>query len=134
DGALLREIAPTFVPPTYADRLFAWEGTLPEDLARPVRVEAASFDGLPVAFTVTVGAPVPPPQVAEGLPWRVVARIALILAALVLAFDAQRRGRGDPRGTFRVFLGVFVLVVLFTMLAGDGTDWAGMGRLLQKGM
>ncbi len=133
DVALLEPVPPTRFPATFADERFAWTGPLPEDPDRTVRVEAAAFAGRPVSLSVEVGPPPPTASSAAGT-WRMVARIALILAALVLAFDAQRRGRGDPRGTFRVFVGVFALVVAFTLLAGDGTDWVGVGRLLQKGM
>ncbi|MFG0316581.1 MAG: hypothetical protein ACF8XB_04855, partial [Planctomycetota bacterium JB042] len=133
DADLLEPVPPTRLPTTFADERYAWTGSLPEDPERTVHVEAAAFAGRPVSYSVEVGPP-PPAASSVGGTWRMVARIALILAALVLAFDAQRRGRGDPKGTFRVFVGVFVLVAAFTLLAGDGTDWVGVGRLLQKGM
>lgn len=131
--AVLVSAEPTRIPTSFADLRLAWDGTLPDDAGQSVHVELASFEGRPVAFAVDVGIPNPPTADAPAT-WQLAARIALILAALGLAYDAHRRGRGDPRGTFRVFLGVSVLVVLFTLLAGDGTDWTGMGSLLQKGM
>ncbi len=134
DAARLERATPRFTPRTFADERAAWTGVDPEDASVAIRVEAASFQGRPVALQLTRvdSAPEPAPT---GRTWRSLAQLFLILGALILAWDAYRRRRGDLRGAFRVGIAVFALVVLFTLFGGDhGSTWIGVGQLLMKGM
>ncbi|HEX2165233.1 MAG TPA: hypothetical protein VHM02_14910, partial [Thermoanaerobaculia bacterium] len=114
DPAAVREVAPAWRPPVYADRAVSFEA--PAGEAGVVRVEAASFGGRPVWFEVVEpGARprhVPAGDGAEttvffwliGLFYVVVAVLAVVLARRNL-----RLGRGDRRGALRVAAFVFVV-------------------------
>jgi serine/threonine-protein kinase len=133
DPADLRATTPAFVPPTFADARHAWEGPPVADGAPPLRVEAASFAGRPVAFAVFDG-----PRLLPEAPrrtWRFLARTLLVLATVVLAWRSLRRRRADARGAVQVGLTTFCLVVAFTVLTGDhSSGWTGVGELAMKGM
>jgi hypothetical protein len=142
---------PRWVPVVYADERRAWEGTLPEDPAQTVRVEAAAMNGRPVSFVMsgawTRSARAATPLPATGFATFVNAVTALVspgllLAAAVLAWGNIRAGRGDRRGAIRAG-GVFVLVGVLAWLLGNkhtgvpGQDlqrlFGAIGRALYDG-
>jgi hypothetical protein len=122
---------PTVRPESFADERRAWTGTLPGYDDRPVRVEAASLDGRPIAFAKILSsdprwaaAGGPPPRVATGA-FDVAEVIVLlllagiILGALLLALRNLRRGRGDRKGALRIAGLVFAMRSLHWALGGD---------------
>lgn len=119
DRAKFTETEPRGALRLYADKRAAWSGTFPGMDDVPIRVEAASFRGKPVQFTVigpwndfgTTTAPTGPNKTTP-----IVAMIAtvivipgVILAAALTARANVRAGRSDRRGATRI--GAAVLVV-----------------------
>ena len=111
-----KESSPTFIPPFYADRTFAWAGTLKAHPEIRVRVEAAEFGGKPVYFKVLY----PWSESAADSEFTqtlfdsfFVASLVSLFAFLffVAAYLANRNlnaGRGDLRGVFRLFMVVLI--------------------------
>jgi tRNA A-37 threonylcarbamoyl transferase component Bud32 len=119
-------VAPEWTPRTYADARFAWEGRHPLVDGLPLRVEAASYRGQPVAFQV-----VWPWSRAErmDLPARdalgralsaagTLFVLALICGALALVRHNLKSGRADSRGATRV---AGVLMVIWFVAWALGT-------------
>ena len=52
NDALLDSERSTWLPPVYADSRMAWTGVYPESPDIEIRVEAAAFQGRPVAFRI----------------------------------------------------------------------------------
>ncbi|HYV18853.1 MAG TPA: serine/threonine-protein kinase [Verrucomicrobiae bacterium] len=112
-----KPVDPKWVPPEYADTRAAWEGTTPGSPDLPVRVEAASYRGRPVAFNLVWSWTRPlratPFQMgeAEAMGQRII--LSFIILALVGCGVMARRnllaGRGDRRGAFR--LAAFIVLV-----------------------
>ena len=100
---------PLSIPPVAADTRAAWTGTYDEGRTENVRIEAASWTGRPVYFSVTTGG-TPDPGFAP--PWAIVGIIVFIggslIGALVLAWRHFRSGRADPRGAAMVFWITFI--------------------------
>ncbi|MEM7204015.1 MAG: serine/threonine-protein kinase [Planctomycetota bacterium] len=140
DPTQLESIAPTEIPPEFADRRLAWQGTAPDEAVR-VEVQAAFLGQRPVSLRLHES-PLAAPTAGEAGPakpgtrsWRFLARVGLVLGAGILAWDALRRRRSDGRGALRLALITFGAVVAFTVLAGDGAaHFSGLGNLLVKGM
>jgi serine/threonine-protein kinase len=130
DPAKFTPAEPRWLPSTYADRRAAWEGRYPDAPEIPIRIEAASLDGRPIAFRI-----VEPwtPAAAAGHPgwvrsWEIVSdnwlRVAhigfhfsLLLGLGLLARRNLRSGRGDRRFAFRLACVLFALVMLQWLLA-----------------
>lgn len=134
-----RPVPPALVPHAFADTRAAWIGSYAETPDLAVRVEAAALQGRPVAlrlFEQRWESTTPLADDATSMrTWRFLARIALVLAAVVLSYRTITQRRGDARGAFRLGLLMFSLVAAFTMLAGDhGGDWSLIGSLVVKGM
>jgi len=140
DVGQFRRVPPRRIPDTFATERAAWEGHYPESPRLPVRIEAATVDGRPVAFHVeadiwqgNLSKPIPRKQ--RDYTWRYGAHILLILASIGLAWESIRNRRVDFTGAFRFGLTIFLLVVGFTVLTGhQGSDWTGLGALMIKGM
>ena len=123
DLSLFRSVAPQWIPEDYADRRAAWEGPYASRADIPVRIEAASFHGIPTYFEVV--APWGRPQ--RMLPFQLTARqtrgvqitvaifLGVIIAAVLLARRHLLLGRGDRRGATRL--------ALFTLAVGTAV-WA----------
>jgi serine/threonine-protein kinase len=137
DGAELRPVPPETIPDSFATERAAWVGRLPEPPGLPVRVEAAALDGRPVQFEVRARpweVSKPPPGPTQRT-WRYPANIALIVGSVILVWNSMRRRRLDLKGGFRLWAATFVLVVGFTMLAGQyGSEWSALGGLFFKGL
>jgi serine/threonine-protein kinase len=112
DVARFERTDPAWTPPFYADARHAWRGALPESPATPVRVEAASFRGHPVAFGIILPWTNPRSQAESRLHVRerlssMLSAWLFLLAIAVAAFVAWRNlhtGRGDRRGALRLAL------------------------------
>ncbi len=108
--------APTWTSLAASDARMAWTGTWP-DTARPLRVEAAAFQGKPVYFTL-IGPWTPPYRThpdprttgekAAGVAM-VTLSVLVVLAAILLARRNYASGRGDRRGAVRLAVVVFGL-------------------------
>jgi hypothetical protein len=115
DLARFTPAAPEWTPRTFADRRAAWTGSLPELDGVPIRVEAASYHGRPVHFSIV--APWTRPARMEEAPQTTLNRVAvgvgaalaalILVSALVMARNNLRTGRGDRGGAAR--LGLLVL-------------------------
>ncbi|HYI12109.1 MAG TPA: serine/threonine-protein kinase [Thermoanaerobaculia bacterium] len=116
-----RPATPRWTPPQHSDERLSWTGVHPARPGLPLRIEAASYRGLPVWFEV-----IPPWRKAErevgtlpsagedtfGIVLMVFYFGAMTLAAL-LAWKNVRMGRGDRRGAFRLALFIFFNRMLF---------------------
>jgi serine/threonine-protein kinase len=110
------EAAPEWTPPQFADARAAWTGTMPET-GVPVRIEAASYRGRPVYFSVV--APWTRPARMEESPTSTMQRVAMaisgmlvvaiLVVALVMARNNLRSGRGDRTSAGRLAKAVLLL-------------------------
>ncbi|MDP8982445.1 MAG: hypothetical protein M3O35_17840, partial [Acidobacteriota bacterium] len=97
-----------------ADTRVAWTGVFP-GTSRPLRVEAASWRGKPVAFglvgpwTQPDRKPTTPAAASQWL--RVSMLLSIVLAAAVLAKRNYRLGRGDRHGAFRLAAWMFCVQI-----------------------
>jgi len=123
DPARLRSAPPRLVPPVYADRRSAWEGTYPGSPGQaglPIHIEAASFGGAPVWFTITgpwsrySTKPEPRPETIQEL-WYAV-QIAVVFFTLWLAPRNLRLGRADKRSALRLTVFVASLELFYELL------------------
>jgi serine/threonine-protein kinase len=131
DIARFDEATPTVRPESFADARRAWTGTLPDYDDRAVRIEAASLDGRPVAFSMIISSDArwtaeggQPPEIPVGTLTAVAALFVAVLLAvfvggLLLAVRNLKLDRGDRKGAFRLAASVFVLRLLHWVLAGD---------------
>ena len=110
--AALRESAPSWSPPVYADRRTAWEGVYPDAPDVPIHVEAASFQGRPVWFrigepwTVSSASGDSPDPIGERVSeiLEAAAFLVVMIGASVIAMRNVRSGRGDRRTALRFAL------------------------------
>jgi serine/threonine-protein kinase len=110
------EVTPRWLPRNQADVRAAWEGPFPDMPGMTLRVEAASYRGKPVFFTVV--APwtrptriVAPPGTSIGATVATLANVIGVLIMIASAFLARRHlrsGRGDRRGAFRTATIMFI--------------------------
>ena len=122
--AAFRPVPSRWTPPHYSDARFAWTGVHPRRPELPLRVEAASYHGVPVYFEVVWPwqDPVreaPSLSLSDDPFWAVLLLFyfgAMTLAAL-LAWRNLRLGRGDRRGAFRLVLFVFCCRCLYLIVA-----------------
>ena len=131
-GALpTARVAPVWSPPVGCDARAAWQVRLGEEAKPGTRIEAASLRGKVVWARVlrpdelsragaAAATAAPPPA-----NWRSLARsylvtsvyLATLLAAALLAHANLRLGRADRRGTFRLALFVFAVLMLMWLVA-----------------
>src|SRR5262245_13950329 len=121
---------PRWIPPIFADKRAAWEGTYPDRPAVPIRIEAAAAQGKPVYFEIIAPwtrprneGPVPGSTSGEriGLLIRYLVMPSVLVVAALLAFRNLRLGRGDRRGATRLSLCLFA--------AGAVSDALAIGSL-----
>ncbi len=92
---------------------FAWTGAHPQYPNLPLRIEAASYRGVPVFFEIIWPwtKELSPPWASSGSPLFVLllaVYFSAIAVAALLAWKNLRLGRGDRRGAARLMLFIFV--------------------------
>jgi hypothetical protein len=125
DLSAFHPVEPTWVPTTFADQRFAWEGQVPEHPGQTFKVESAAYRGKPVSFVI-VG---PWSQSARAIQPQVMSTAAkllnafgslivpgLIVAAAALARHNIKLGRGDRKGAFRAAMILFYVKMLAWLL------------------
>jgi hypothetical protein len=127
DAGLLRPAASTWAAPVDSDAKAAWDGTYPGQPDTPIHVEAASYHGRPVWFSVLGpwSAREPPipfvllrgSRLAEGV--FLASLFVTQIAALLLARRNMRAGRSDRRGAFRLALFAFAAWLVASLLRAD---------------
>ena len=112
DPAKLVAEEPTWVPPVYSGSRAAWVGTYPESPDNEIRIEAAAFQGRPVAMrllepwnrtraeeTAELAARMRIGAIVQQVTFNL-----MILAAIFVAWRNLRLGRGDRKTAFRFAL------------------------------
>jgi serine/threonine-protein kinase len=131
DPSQLHASPRSWVPPDFADSVAAFEGTFPLAPAIPLRVEAASRAGRPVAFFLRgpwdePGKPPEAPLGVTGFRAFTAVLVPVLLVALPLARRNRRLGRSDSRGAFRIAVFTFLCDLLYALLryghAGSALD------------
>jgi hypothetical protein len=132
DPASLTRAEPRWPSPVASDRRIAWKGVYPAAPDIPIRIEAASLAGRPVAFSVMEpwAEPSGPAESSGGWTrpsdamtseWtrlvHVGFHLVLMLALGLVARRNLRLGRGDRRLAFRLACVFFGLVMLQWALA-----------------
>ena len=108
---------PQWVPLGGFDARAAWTGSYPDSRDLPLRVEAASWRGKPVAFRL-IGPWSKPERVAPVQPigpsnWILIGLAVLVFAlAPILGWRNYRAGRGDIRGAGRLAAFAFCVELL----------------------
>ena len=113
-----RKVEPEWTANVATDSRVAWEGTWP-GTRRSLHIEAASFHGKPVFFSMmgpwTKPPSAPNPQTTMQKVGKLVGislTVTLIIVGSMLARVNYRKGRGDVRGAWRVAAAVFGLELL----------------------
>ncbi|MGC2446966.1 MAG: protein kinase [Candidatus Sulfotelmatobacter sp.] len=119
DPAKFQQAEPQWTSLAESDSRAAWTGVWP-GTTRPLRVEAASFKGMPVFFSAIGDWNKPErmkaPQQTLGKKITQMIGISLVICCLVGAVYVARRnyrhGRGDREGAYRLALLMFTLEML----------------------
>ena len=119
DPSKLQPAQPAWTSLAASDTRMAWTGSWP-GTTRPLRVEAAAFQGKPVFFSL-IGSWTKPERMTstekKSIGERVNRIVGLILFCSLLvgsgflARGNYRRGRGDRKGAFRLALVMFALEI-----------------------
>jgi serine/threonine-protein kinase len=140
DPAALKPAEPAWSPLVYADRRAAWEGVYPSAPAIPVRIEAASYRGRPVAFRIIEPwtGPLRMAAVSKSAGRELLRFMALALLVAVMVGGALvarrnlRLGRGDRKGAFRLAAYVLTCFSLFWLFeahhVASGLEFDGLVR------
>jgi hypothetical protein len=139
DPAGFRASAPQRAPRFFADTRYGWEPVSPAP-GDPVRVEAASLGGRPVAFELVFpwSSPTPPP-IPRNWAMADVAYLTVVLigwiGGIVLARRNWRLKRGDRRGAFRIAVCLLVAAMTAWLLrANHSTNVRSEWELTKSGM
>jgi serine/threonine-protein kinase len=108
--ARFMQAAPEIAPPMAFDTRIAWIGTFAEGRSERVRVEAASWQGRPVYFTIT-GDWVEPGASSGGGAGFVLVLLGILAGAALVAWHNVRVGRGDRTGAAKVAGFIFVVMM-----------------------
>ena len=119
DAAQFKETQPLWTSLATSDTRAAWTGTWP-GTSRPLRIEAAAFEGKPVFFSL-IGPwtrpqrmrPDPPttPGQRAGNLFFLAMILSVVGGAALLARRNYIRGRGDRRGAFRLACVLFATLI-----------------------
>lgn len=127
DQSAFLAVPSRWTPLVYADARRAWEGTISDSRANPVRVEAASYHGRPVYFEVVgpwdravrMQPFVKPGGLRVGETLNAIFVGIVLLVAAVLIWRNLKLGLCDRRGAFRIALFLFLLCMLRWLLRAD---------------
>ena len=147
DPALLRPTESAWAAPVDSDGKAAWKGSYPGQPDITIRVEAASYHGRPVWFSVlgpwSGRLRADRMQVTPTAQGAVTAfLVALILAELggvLLAIRNLRIGRGDRRGAWRLAILTFVSTLAATLVRADhvstlAAEWTRLTLLVARAL
>jgi serine/threonine-protein kinase len=145
DPALLSPAEPEWNPLVDCDQRAAWTGTYPDQPDVPIRVEAGSFAGRVVYFTVvapwTRAARMLPPERGAAFLGNAIALsliCLMLVSAVLLARRNVKRGRGDTRGAFLMggylFFVLLVTWVLHTHHVGSFEELGLFADALETGL
>ncbi len=142
--AEFRQVSPAWTPPAFADRRRAWVGSHPDWGNQPIRVEVATFRGLPVGFRVLAGAAPAPDAALSRRPRRLASAtsgllVALwfcagLIAAVQFARRNLRRRTADRPAALRVAMAVFIARMLVWLLGSRPFAVSPDIKLLQAGL
>jgi predicted Ser/Thr protein kinase len=118
------------------DTRAAWTGKWPGN-ERPMRIEAAAFQGKPVYFYLigdwTQPPRMPPPEETSkkaGEVFSAIAAVSLLIGAVWLARRNYRQGRGDRQGASRLAQAVFAILLLIWTLRSHMAPGIGTAGLM----
>ena len=143
DRSRFRSVAPKWLPANYADRRAAWEGPYASRDDIPVRIEAASYRGIPTYFEIVApwGRPdrVLPFQLTSlqtrGIQLSLVIFLGVVITAVLLARRHLLLGRGDRRGATRLALFTLALgMAVWSMEANHAADVGAEITLFSRAM
>jgi serine/threonine-protein kinase len=117
EEAAFRPVPSQWTPPSYADRRAAFAGHWPERPELKMRIEAASWRGMPVAFYPVAEWTRPEREqpfrlsasMAASQVFLAVLFVGLFAAAVILARNNLRAGRADRAGSVRLGLATLLL-------------------------
>jgi serine/threonine-protein kinase len=126
DASKLQLAQPTWTSLAASDTRMAWTGTWP-GTTRPLRVEAAAFQGKPVFFSL-IGDWTKPARMkstekesigkrANGIIGPLV-MFSVLIGSAFLARKNHRQGRGDRAGAFRLAAVMFLLEIALWLCRG----------------
>jgi len=119
DASKFQPTTSTWNPLAAPDTRMAWTGVWPGS-TRPLRVEAASFQGKPVFFQLIGDWTKPQRMVSTGKKSlaekaksiiEIVVLVGGLIGAALLARRNYLRGRGDRQGAFRLAITIFILEI-----------------------
>lgn len=126
DPSKLQPAEPSWTSLATSDSRTAWTGTWP-GTTRPLRVEAAAFQGKPVFFSLT-GSWSKPDRMKSTEKESIGKRVSnifgllllgsLLLGSAYLARRNYRRGRGDREGALRLALAIFAMEMVLFLCRG----------------
>jgi hypothetical protein len=124
--AALTPAEPAWVPDDFADTRAAWTGAFPELPTVPLRIEAASYRGKPIAFRIvwpwTIPAREREIEETEGQQIGNLIVLGLVVtilgSSILIARRNVRLNRGDRRGAFRLTLFVFTATLAVWIIGG----------------
>jgi serine/threonine-protein kinase len=134
DAAQFQKAEPMWNSLASSDARLAWTGTWP-GTARPLRVEAASWHGKPVFFSLIGDWTKPDRMKSEPSTGKKMQQYILLALAVAFFFGIirlarlnYRQGRGDREGALRLASVMFALEILLWLCRGHivaGTDLLG---------
>jgi serine/threonine-protein kinase len=124
DPAAFKPIAPSWVPPVYADTRMAWSGAYARRADIAIQIEAAAANGKLVYFDIVKpwSRPTRMETPAKGTGSRiltmvfVVIFVGVILGTALLAWRNLKLNRGDRRGAFRITAYLFLMEIVGRLL------------------
>jgi len=116
DPARFSPVAARAVPPMAFDSRMAWTGTYAADRPEQIRLEAASWAGRPVFFSISGDWRHAADSSAAAVPLvrrllGILAVITVFVGAVLVAWRNLRLGRGDRRGAARLARAIFLLMM-----------------------
>jgi hypothetical protein len=132
-------VASEWAPRYVNDTRLAWTGIYPDQPQIPIRIEAASYRGTPVQFSIVN--PFSKPERQDPIDFARQLRLLFILlisvfilvliGSVLFAIRNLRLGRGDRKGALRLGIFVFALFLVSEVFAAHHTaSFAEFGVLL----